>query len=181
MPQTRSGFIAIWFRADKLAIAQAWSSSGQVVYLRYFTSILTWLSKQSTHNMRSTHIYWVSDGTWYQVQLWQTHPTGVYFRFYHFGLSSSMNLNTISENASRLGMRIQESFSEHTRDLAIRGSAGIFDTPDEKVKNIRKQLDSSSDREKLDAMKRLIAVSNCSPLLLWSIYWVSVVRWDTVD
>jgi AP-3 complex subunit beta len=77
-----------------------------------------------------------------------------------------MNLNTISENASRLGMRIQESFSEHTRDLAIRGSAGIFDTPDEKVKNIRKQLDSSSDREKLDAMKRLIAVSNCSPLLL---------------
>ena len=74
---------------------------------------------------------------------------------------SGLNLNTFSENATRLGMRIQESLSEHTRDIALRGSAGIFDTPDsnEKVKNIRKQLDSSSDREKLDAMKRLIAVS----------------------
>lgn len=75
---------------------------------------------------------------------------------------SGLNLNAFSENATRLGMRIQESFSEHTRDLALRGSAGIFDTPDsnDKVKNIRKQLDSSSDREKLDAMKRLIAVSS---------------------
>jgi AP-3 complex subunit beta len=72
---------------------------------------------------------------------------------------AGLNLNALSENASRLGMRLQESFSEHTKDLAIRGSSGIFDTPDEKVKNIRKQLDSSSDREKLDAMKRLIAVS----------------------
>lgn len=72
---------------------------------------------------------------------------------------SGLNLNALSENASRLGMRIQESFSEHTRDLAIGGSSTIFDTPDEKAKNIRKQLDSSSDREKLDAMKRLIAVS----------------------
>jgi AP-3 complex subunit beta len=72
---------------------------------------------------------------------------------------SGLNLNAFSENASRLGMRIQESFSEHTRDLAIRGSSGLFDTPDDKLKNIRKQLDSSSDREKLDAMKRLIAVS----------------------
>ena len=73
---------------------------------------------------------------------------------------SGLNLNALSENASRLGMRIQETLSEHTRDLAIRGSSGIFDTPDEKAKNIRKQLDSSSDREKLDAMKRLIAVCN---------------------
>lgn len=73
---------------------------------------------------------------------------------------SGLNLNSLSENASRLGMRIQESFSEHTRDLAIRGSSSaIFDTPDDKIRNVRKQLDSSSDREKLDAMKRLIAVS----------------------
>jgi AP-3 complex subunit beta len=69
---------------------------------------------------------------------------------------AGLNLNALSENASRLGMRIQESFEEHTRDLNIRGSAGLFDAPD--LKNIPKQLDSSSDREKLDAMKRLIAV-----------------------
>lgn len=73
---------------------------------------------------------------------------------------SGINLNAITENATRFGSRLQETFSEHTRDLAIArgGSAAYFDTPEDKVKNIRKQLDSNSDREKLDAMKRLIAV-----------------------
>ncbi|EIW84132.1 hypothetical protein CONPUDRAFT_99952 [Coniophora puteana RWD-64-598 SS2] len=71
----------------------------------------------------------------------------------------SINLNAFAENASRLGLRIQESISEHTRDLNItRGAGNIFDMADDKVKNIGKQLDSSSDREKLDAMKRLIAL-----------------------
>lgn len=73
---------------------------------------------------------------------------------------SGVYLSAISENASRLGMRLQESFSEHTRDLTVaRGSGAYFEAPDDKTKNIRKQLDSSSDREKLDAMKRLVAVS----------------------
>ena len=62
-------------------------------------------------------------------------------------------------------MRLQETLSEHTRDLTIgRGSgAGYLEAGvlgDEKTPAmIRKQLDSSSDREKLDAMKRLVAVS----------------------
>ncbi|KAI0833718.1 adaptin N terminal region-domain-containing protein [Trametes gibbosa] len=73
---------------------------------------------------------------------------------------AAVNLNMLAENASRLGMRLQETFSEHTRDLSIaRGSGSAFlDNPEEKVKNIGKQLDSSSDREKLEAMKRLIAL-----------------------
>ncbi|KII84456.1 hypothetical protein PLICRDRAFT_168063 [Plicaturopsis crispa FD-325 SS-3] len=72
----------------------------------------------------------------------------------------SINLNTLTENASRLGMRLQETFSEHTRDLAIaRGSGSMYlDGADDKIKNIRRQLDSSSDRDKLDAMKRLVAL-----------------------
>ncbi|KAF8510763.1 adaptin N terminal region-domain-containing protein [Gautieria morchelliformis] len=71
-----------------------------------------------------------------------------------------MSLNTLQENASRLGMRLQESFSEHTRDLAIGKPSGasFFDTAEDKVKNIRRQLDSSQDREKLEGMKRLIAM-----------------------
>jgi AP-3 complex subunit beta len=70
---------------------------------------------------------------------------------------SGQYLSAITENASRLGLRIQESISEHARDLAItRGSALYLDTPDDK--NIRRHLDSSSDREKLDALKRLVAV-----------------------
>ncbi|KAJ7219906.1 adaptin N terminal region-domain-containing protein [Mycena pura] len=71
---------------------------------------------------------------------------------------SAEYLNTISENASRLGMRLQESFSEHTRELAITRGSSLYLEPDDKEKNVRKQLDSSSDREKLDAMKRLIAL-----------------------
>ena len=80
-------------------------------------------------------------------------------------MAGQQYLNTISENATRLGMRLQETLSEHTRDLAIgRGSgAGYLEAGvlgDEKTPAmIRKQLDSSSDREKLDAMKRLVAVS----------------------
>ncbi|KAF8588900.1 hypothetical protein K439DRAFT_1334327 [Ramaria rubella] len=71
-----------------------------------------------------------------------------------------MSLNVLQENASRLGMRLQETFSEHTRDLAIAkpSSASFFDTTEDKVKNIRRQLDSNQDREKLEAMKRLIAM-----------------------
>ncbi|KZT29934.1 hypothetical protein NEOLEDRAFT_1055522 [Neolentinus lepideus HHB14362 ss-1] len=73
---------------------------------------------------------------------------------------SGLNLNAITENASRLGMRLQETFSEHTRDLALAKSPGLsyFDNTEDKLKNIRKQLESNSDREKLDAMKRLVAM-----------------------
>ncbi|KDR78991.1 hypothetical protein GALMADRAFT_224240 [Galerina marginata CBS 339.88] len=76
---------------------------------------------------------------------------------------SGQYLNTLSENATRFGMRLQETISEHTRELGIAratSSAAYLETPaDEKtVATIRKQLDGSSDREKLDAMKRLVAL-----------------------
>ncbi|KAJ7903631.1 adaptin N terminal region-domain-containing protein [Mycena olivaceomarginata] len=73
-------------------------------------------------------------------------------------LSLEQASRTISENASRLGQRLQESFSEHTRELNISKGSSLYLEPDDKGKNIRKQLDSSSDREKLDAMKRLVAL-----------------------
>lgn len=70
-----------------------------------------------------------------------------------------VNLAALTENAARLGMRIQETLHEHTRDLAItRGGASLFDMPDDK--NIGRQLEFSSDREKLEAMKRLIALTS---------------------
>ncbi len=73
---------------------------------------------------------------------------------------SGQYLNAITENASRLGQRIQESFSEHTRDFGINRGLGTayLDTIDDGGKALRTQLDSSSDREKLDALKRLVAV-----------------------
>lgn len=86
-----------------------------------------------------------------------------------------INLNALSENATRLGMRIQETIAEHTRDLSLtRGGSSLFDMADDKAKDITKQLESSSDREKLDAMKRLIAlISKNRPV---SSYFPAVVK-----
>jgi hypothetical protein len=74
---------------------------------------------------------------------------------------SGINFNSWTENATRLGMRIQETLAERTKDLSSLTSsgAGYYDTGEEKAKNIKAQLDSGSEREKLEAMKRLIAVS----------------------
>jgi AP-3 complex subunit beta len=81
-----------------------------------------------------------------------------------------INLNALSENATRLGMRIQETIAEHTRDLTlIRGGGSLFDMADDKAKNITKQLESSSDREKMDAMKRLIAVCTSQSSIVFEI------------
>lgn len=60
-----------------------------------------------------------------------------------------------------LGMRISETISESTRDMNFIGkspNADYFDPGEDKIKKIRKQLDSTSDRDTLDAMKRLVAV-----------------------
>ncbi|KZT73489.1 hypothetical protein DAEQUDRAFT_754362 [Daedalea quercina L-15889] len=71
-----------------------------------------------------------------------------------------MDFNSLAENASRLGARLQETLSEQTRELNIAraSSSAYLDNPEDKVRNIKKQLDSNSDREKLEAMKRLIAL-----------------------
>ncbi|KAH9057872.1 adaptin N terminal region-domain-containing protein [Lactarius vividus] len=72
---------------------------------------------------------------------------------------SGINFNSWTENATRLGMRIQETLAERTKDFSLTGSgAGYYDTGEDKTKNIKAQLDSGSDREKLEAMKRLIAM-----------------------
>jgi hypothetical protein len=82
---------------------------------------------------------------------------------------SGINFNSWTENATRLGMRIQETLAERTKDLSSLTSsgAGYYDTGEEKTKNIKAQLDSGSEREKLEAMKRLIAVS-VSPTHLYA-------------
>lgn len=56
---------------------------------------------------------------------------------------SGQYLANISQNASRLGERIQETLSERTRDLGLgRGSGNLLDQADDtKAKNIAKQLE----------------------------------------
>jgi AP-3 complex subunit beta len=78
-------------------------------------------------------------------------------------MSATLQLSSFSENASRLGMRIQESFNEAlTRDFGS-STAALFDGAEDKLTDIRKQLDSSSDKEKMDALRRLIAVRYVPP------------------
>src|SRR5260221_413567 len=77
---------------------------------------------------------------------------------------SGINFNSWTENATRLGMRIQETLAERTKDFSLTSSgAGYYDAGEDKTKNIKTHLDSGSEREKLEAMKRLIAVSVSPP------------------
>ncbi|KAH9481592.1 AP-3 complex subunit beta-2 [Psilocybe cubensis] len=78
-------------------------------------------------------------------------------------MTSNQYLNSLSENATRFGMRLQETISERTREFGLNSiatSAAALETPaDEKTHAaLRKQLEGSSDRDKLDAMKRLVAL-----------------------
>ncbi|KAG8907999.1 AP-3 complex subunit beta [Tulasnella sp. 403] len=71
-----------------------------------------------------------------------------------------MDLGSLAENAERLSRRIQESFQERTRDLTRSTTASYLDAPDlDRTANLSKLLDSNSEREKLDGMKRIIAAS----------------------
>jgi len=61
-------------------------------------------------------------------------------------------------------MRIQETLAERTKDFSLTSSgAGYYDAGEDKTKNIKTHLDSGSEREKLEAMKRLVAVSVSPP------------------
>lgn len=63
---------------------------------------------------------------------------------------------------NRLSQRIKENFIESTRDLQVlTGGAGsstpYFDTSDDKIKEISKLLESRTERDRLEGMKRVIA------------------------
>ncbi|KZS92350.1 hypothetical protein SISNIDRAFT_478931 [Sistotremastrum niveocremeum HHB9708] len=70
-------------------------------------------------------------------------------------------LSSLQSNAARLKTRLQETISESTRDLSFGGASGssYFDTTtDEKLALTKKQLDGNSDRDKIEGLKRLIAM-----------------------
>ncbi|KAG8908315.1 AP-3 complex subunit beta, partial [Tulasnella sp. 408] len=70
-----------------------------------------------------------------------------------------MAFNNLAENAERLSRRIQESFQERTRDFTRSGQGSYLDANDlDKTVNLSKLLDSASEREKLDGLKRIIAM-----------------------
>ncbi len=76
-----------------------------------------------------------------------------------------MAFQALNSNVSRLTQRLTENFKESTRDMPmLHGGAGAssvyFEAPsDERLKEMGKMLDSRVETERLEGMKRLIAVS----------------------
>jgi len=75
---------------------------------------------------------------------------------------SNQYLHALTTNATRLGTRIAETVTEQAKELSGQNSStsNILDAGDDRIKlsGIKKQLESGSEREKLDALKRLVAV-----------------------
>ncbi|KAG8863143.1 AP-3 complex subunit beta [Tulasnella sp. 330] len=70
-----------------------------------------------------------------------------------------MALNTLAENAERLSQRIQETLQEKTRDFTKTAAASYLDATDlDRPGELSKLLNSASDREKLEGLKRVIAM-----------------------
>ncbi|GAA5797433.1 adaptin N terminal region-domain-containing protein [Helicostylum pulchrum] len=68
---------------------------------------------------------------------------------------------TFAERAAKLSQKMSQGLVDNARELGFPGSesgAQYFDTSEEKMRNIKRQLDSKNDREKLDGLKRLIAM-----------------------
>ncbi|KAI9280476.1 adaptin N terminal region-domain-containing protein [Sporodiniella umbellata] len=66
-----------------------------------------------------------------------------------------------AEQAAKLSQKVSLGLVNNARELGFPGGdsgAQYFDTSEEKMRNIKRQLDSKNDREKLDGLKRLIAM-----------------------
>ncbi|KAG0226633.1 AP-3 complex subunit beta [Actinomortierella wolfii] len=68
-------------------------------------------------------------------------------------------LRTLTSNAAKLSKKVQDGIVENTRDFTFDNEAHFLDTNEDKLREIRKNLDSRYDKEKLDGLKRLIAAS----------------------
>ncbi|RUS17230.1 adaptor-related protein complex 3 beta 2 subunit, isoform CRA_c, partial [Jimgerdemannia flammicorona] len=64
----------------------------------------------------------------------------------------------LAENAQKLSQRVSQGIVENARELGLDSASHYFDTSEEKMHDIRRQLDARNDREKLDGLKRLIAM-----------------------
>lgn len=83
-----------------------------------------------------------------------------------------------AEKAAKLSQKMSQGLVDNARELGFPGSdsgAHYFDTSEEKMRNIKRQLDSKNDREKLDGLKRLIAVTYDFPHVDTCIYYYSAL------
>ncbi|CAG8508232.1 2712_t:CDS:10 [Ambispora gerdemannii] len=65
-----------------------------------------------------------------------------------------------AQNAAKLSKKVSEGIVENAREFGLEATSSghYFETSEEKIRDIRRQLDSRHDREKMDGLKRLIAM-----------------------
>ncbi|CAG8465568.1 878_t:CDS:10 [Cetraspora pellucida] len=65
-----------------------------------------------------------------------------------------------AQNAAKLSKKVSEGIVENAREFGLEATSSghYFDTSEEKMRDIKRQLDSRHDREKMDGLKRLIAM-----------------------
>ncbi|CAG8441070.1 3847_t:CDS:10 [Acaulospora morrowiae] len=65
-----------------------------------------------------------------------------------------------AQNAAKLSKKMSEGLVENAREFGLEATSSrhYFDTSEEKMRDIKRQLDSRHDREKMDGLKRLIAM-----------------------
>lgn len=68
-------------------------------------------------------------------------------------------INLAAQTAAQLSRRLQENLTENARDFAFENGARYLDAVDDRVRDVKHLLESRYDREKLEGLKRLIAVS----------------------
>lgn len=85
----------------------------------------------------------------------------------HSGLSKQKKMSdyfskaaAFAQNAAKLSKKVSEGLVENAREFGLEATSSghYFDTSEEKMRDIKRQLDSRHDREKMDGLKRLIAV-----------------------
>ncbi|KAF9581376.1 AP-3 complex subunit beta-2 [Lunasporangiospora selenospora] len=69
-------------------------------------------------------------------------------------------LKSFTSNAAKLSKKVQDNIAENTRDFRLENEAHFLETTEDKYREIRKNLDSRYEKEKLDGLKRLIAMTS---------------------
>lgn len=81
-----------------------------------------------------------------------------------------------AENAAKLSQKMSQGLVDNAREFGFptggESGAQYFDTSEEKMRNIKRQLDAKNDREKLDGLKRLIAVRIRERQSAWVDTWI---------
>ncbi|RIA91767.1 adaptin N terminal region-domain-containing protein [Glomus cerebriforme] len=84
-----------------------------------------------------------------------------------------------AQNAAKLSKKVSEGIVENAREFGLEATSSghYFDTSEEKMRDIKRQLDSRHDREKMDGLKRLIANVASQNLEIRKLVYIYLLRY----